>query len=755
MSAHRRPAPTAARRMRDHRRTAPPRLRHRRQLLPPHPRGGGRGERRNRSPRRDPHRATTGGRSPSAPPAPACAARPSPTACWCCGRRPRHLRHRRRRHHRAGRPGHRRRRGQPPPRPPGPQDRPGPGLDQRRQIGGIAANNSSGMCCGTAQNSYNTLAAIRVMLADGTLLDTGDPPAWRLPSQPRRPAGQPGGLAARVRADHALASRIRAKYKIKNTTGYSLNALVDYTDPGHPGPPDDRPEGTLGFISRVTTTRCPSTPTRPARWPFFPDMESACRAVVGPQRPVDAVELLDRASLRCVADKPGMPPLLKTLPDGVTALLIEKPRAQATTELAGAHRVGAGRTARLPTHRSPRLHHQPGRDRAPVERALPGTFPAVGAVRKPGTTVIIEDVAFRARCSPPPARPAAPVRGNTATTRRSSSATRWRATCTSWFTQDFGIESEVARYAAFMDELCTVLVEKIRRFAEGRARHRLQHGPFVEPRMGQPGLRADEGDQAALRPRRPAQPRRDHQRRPHRPPQAPQADARRRPALRVDRCIECGFCGTPMPVPRPRLSPRQRIVGWRELSRRRPPAKPRPARRGLPYMGLDTCATCGLCSTACPVGIETGAPTAPCAASRLQRGPQPRPRGRQPLRRHPGLARTAPQGRPPGRGHRRPLAWRGGSPAAPGRKACRAPGPGYDATRSSGDKVVYFPPAPAYVRRRHARAGPSATVIRVLERAGYAPIVPEGVNSLCCGQSFASKGLARTPTASRPSSRPP
>ena len=51
---------------------------------------------------------------------------------------------------------------------------PDPASINAAKIGGIAANNSSGMCCGTAQNSYNTLAAIRVMLADGTLLDTGE-----------------------------------------------------------------------------------------------------------------------------------------------------------------------------------------------------------------------------------------------------------------------------------------------------------------------------------------------------------------------------------------------------------------------------------------------------------------------------------------------------------------------------------------------------------------------------------------------------
>lgn len=40
-------------------------------------------------------------------------------------------------------------------------------------IGGIAANNASGMCCGISQNSYKTLKSIKLIFADGTKLDTG------------------------------------------------------------------------------------------------------------------------------------------------------------------------------------------------------------------------------------------------------------------------------------------------------------------------------------------------------------------------------------------------------------------------------------------------------------------------------------------------------------------------------------------------------------------------------------------------------
>src|SRR5580765_2172979 len=51
---------------------------------------------------------------------------------------------------------------------------PDPASIDAAMIGGIAANNASGMCCGTAQNSYHTMTAIRVVLADGTVLDTGN-----------------------------------------------------------------------------------------------------------------------------------------------------------------------------------------------------------------------------------------------------------------------------------------------------------------------------------------------------------------------------------------------------------------------------------------------------------------------------------------------------------------------------------------------------------------------------------------------------
>ena len=52
---------------------------------------------------------------------------------------------------------------------------PDPASQATCKIGGVVNNNSSGMCCGVAYNTYHTLLRLRVMLVDGTVLDSGDP----------------------------------------------------------------------------------------------------------------------------------------------------------------------------------------------------------------------------------------------------------------------------------------------------------------------------------------------------------------------------------------------------------------------------------------------------------------------------------------------------------------------------------------------------------------------------------------------------
>ena len=131
-------------------------------------------------------------------------------------------------------------------------------------LGGIVANNSSGMCCGTSQNAYRMLDSMTFMLADGTVVDTARPDADRR-LRAERPDLHAAVLRLRdqVRADPALRERIGRRFALKNTTGYSLQSLLEH----------DRPadilahlmvgsEGTLGFWAEVTLRTVPDPPLR-------------------------------------------------------------------------------------------------------------------------------------------------------------------------------------------------------------------------------------------------------------------------------------------------------------------------------------------------------------------------------------------------------------------------------------------------------------------------------------------------------------
>ena len=90
------------------------------------------------------------------------------------------------------------------------------------------------MCCGIAQNSYHTLDSIRVVLHDGSVLDTGDKENVAVEFKKTHTA-----LLEKVDAistpnsynDKDLYQLISHKYRLKNTTGYAINSLIDFEDP--------------------------------------------------------------------------------------------------------------------------------------------------------------------------------------------------------------------------------------------------------------------------------------------------------------------------------------------------------------------------------------------------------------------------------------------------------------------------------------------------------------------------------------------
>jgi D-lactate dehydrogenase len=200
---------------------------------------------------------------------------------------------------------------------------PDPASIDAAMMGGIVANNSSGMCCGVAQNSYHTLRSLVLVLADGTLVDTSRADADAVLRRERPPLHAAlVRLRDRVRADAVLSARIRRKFARKNTTGYSLNAFLDHEAPAEilarlmVGS-----EGTLGFLAEMTLDTVPEPPARATGLLFFGELQEA-GAAVAPlvAAGAAALEIMDSGSLRSQAEDRAYP---FPLGDLTAALLVE------------------------------------------------------------------------------------------------------------------------------------------------------------------------------------------------------------------------------------------------------------------------------------------------------------------------------------------------------------------------------------------------------------------------------------------------
>jgi D-lactate dehydrogenase len=623
------------------------------------------------------------------------------------------------------------------------------------KIGGIVANNASGMCCGTAQNTYHTLANMRLVLADGAVVDTEDTAsvtAFR--DSHAGLLSELEQLAALTRSDKEFADRIRHKYRLKNTTGLSLNALVDFSDPmdilthlmvGS--------EGILGFVSSVTYNTVPDYPNKATALLVFTNADSCCRAAAMLRsQPVDAVELLDRRSLRSVQDKPGLPEWIHGLSGDACALLIETRAADQGLLQEQLVQIKAA-LADFPVEEKVDFTTDPKVSEL-LWAVRKGTFPAVGAVRPTGTTVIIEDVTF-------------PLDQLAEGVKRLQSlfvkhgydnaiifGHALEGNLHFVFPQGFDDPDEVARYDVFMKDVAHLVA------VEFGGSLKAEHGtgrnmaPFVELEWGQDAWELMWKIKELLDPENLLNPdvvlSRD--------PDIHLKNLKPLPAADplIDKCIECGFCEPVCPAEGLTLSPRQRIVIWRDIqAKKRAGEDTTELEAAYQYHGIDTCAATGLCAQRCPVGINTGDLVRKLRAEKTQhhgtadwmadhfqtvlkgtRFVLTMASGVEKLLGAPRLAKVS-AGLSKVSGQRLPQ-W---DPSMP--QPIRFVPP-VAASYSDAPRVVYLPACVSRVMGPASGDAEQATLqdktCQLLEKGGYQVIHPQALDALCCGQPFASKG---------------
>jgi len=625
-------------------------------------------------------------------------------------------------------------------------------------MGGILSNNSSGMCCGVTQNAYHTLESLTFLLPSGTRIDTAAPDADAR-FREAEPALWQGllDLKAELEADPALVARIRSKYRMKNTTGYSLNAFLDFEKPVEifrnllVGA-----EGTLAFISEAVLATVPDLPVKYTGLLLFPSMHAACAAIV-PLRDsgAKALELLDRASLRSVETQPGVPPSIRTLPDGAAALLVEY-QAGDEAERKGLEAVAAAAVAPLALLEPARFTHD-AVEQALLWKVRQGTFPSVGAARRSGTTVLIEDVAFPIEHLADAAVDLTKLFAKHGYPEAILFGHAKDGNLHFVITQSFNDQAAVEKYARLIEDVVELVVKKYDGALKAEHGTGRNMAPFVETEWGPEAYAVMKRLKALCDPEGILNPgvilNAD--------PLCHLKDVKPMPTVEeeVDKCIECGYCEPKCPSRELTLTPRQRIVLRREMTRLEAEGTNAPLLAALeaefPYAAVDTCAVDGLCATACPVSIDTGQLT-----KRLRKARHSARARKAALAVARRFATVEPLLRIGLRtGHLVQSALGAGVMAGITR-AVRAvvgkPFPQWSAemprpakaarpaTTKSGAAAVYFPACIS--RTMGALPGePSETslmeaFVTVAKRAGTPVWIPEDVEGTCCGVPFSSKG---------------
>jgi D-lactate dehydrogenase len=646
---------------------------------------------------------------------------------------------------------------------------PDPASIDAAMIGGILANNSSGMCCGVAQNSYHTLESLVMVLACGAVVDTGEPDADEQLRR-ARPALHAELLALRdeIRRDPPLASRIRRKFTTKNTSGYSLNAFLDFDSPAQilahlmVGS-----EGTLGFVAEMTFRSVPEPPARATALVFLDELEDAGRAVAPlAVAGADALEILDAASLRAIRDEHPLPFEVERQH---AALLIELRRPDTETLAEAMTDV----ETILKGHRllEPPRFTTGAAERAALWHLRKGLVARTGAMRPTGTALLSEDVAF------PVERLAEAIRDCQALFERHGvpdTAVFGHAKDGNLhfvLAEDVRSPAAVERYGAFTRSLVELVVEKYDGAIKAEHGSGRNMAPFVKTEWGERAYGLMERVKRLLDPEGILNPGVVL----NANPRCHLEDLKPCPTISplADRCIECGLCEPRCPSRDLTLTPRQRIVVTRELVRLRASREAADAawrdslERDFAYDGVLTCAGDSMCQAACPVKIDTGAlmkelkaashsPAARAIAtaaavrfSSLARLTRVGLSALGTLRGHPlgaravGLVTEAAHALAPGVLPRLPSALALPRPAP--RFSIPAPAALAPRETASRGSVVYFPscltrvigPLPG------ENGTPTALAMReVLSWAGFNVRVPDGASGLCCGMAFASKGYS-------------
>ena len=694
-------------------------------------------------------------------------------------------------------------------------------------VGGIVINNASGMNCGVHANSDRMMLSARIILTDGTVLDTGSKESR---DEFRRTHSdflhKIEVLRDKVRSDEELCARIRNKYSIKNVTGLNLRPLVAYDDPfdiiAHSMVGS---EGTLAFLSEVTMKTLKDYPFKASAMVYFLTMKESCEAVVAMKKMmagqedldysaenlvVKSAEMLDYKSLSSV-DDPVYLQYKKDVDAGkiegvapgdyhnLTAILTETKgitHEQLLDKIAKIQKCLGQFRLYIPAEftEDPKVYGKYWAIRS-------GIFPSVGGTRPIGTSCLIEDVAF-----PIESLPEATVRLQKLIADHGYDDAciyghAFEGNYHFILNQSFADEHEVARYAEMMRDVAKLVVESYDGSLKAEHGTGRNMAPFVKYEWGDKAYEAmkelkqifdpdgllnqgvifNDDPDCYIKCLKPlpvldfdfaSVPDGGHY---LMDPELSTAKETVEQVKRANKCIECGFCEVNCMSCGLTLSSRMRIAVQREIRHLTVtgsnPERLATLKKQYKYYGDQTCATDGLCSTSCPMKINTGELTHMIRQMDMNQNPAGYKIGefaanhmagiKSGLRvvldvahlGHITLGPTMMTGIARGMNKMGLPLW---TTAMPKKKRQPKPSdltqfiieksiPHEQPTEDNPLKVVYFPSCINQTMGQSKFHGKKHDlvdeVIQLCAKAGYEVIFPKGMEKMCCGQIWESKGM--------------
>ena len=695
-------------------------------------------------------------------------------------------------------------------------------------VGGIVINNASGMNCGVHANSDRMMISARIILTDGTVLDTG--------SEESREAfrkSHPEFLAKievlrdKVRADKELSERISKKYSIKNVTGLNLRPLIAYDDPfdiiAHSMVGS---EGTLAFLSEVTMKTLHDYQFKASAMVYFLTMKESCEAVVAMKKlkaddddlkmsaenlMVKSAEMLDYKSLSSVDD-----PVYLQYQKDVDAGKIDGVQPGDYHNLTAILTETKGITHEQLLEKIAKIKECLGQFRLYIPAEFTedpavygkywairsGIFPSVGGTRPIGTSCLIEDVAFPIESLPEATVKLQKLIADHGYDDACIYGHAFEGNYHFILNQSFADEHEVARYAEMMHDVAKLVVEEYDGSLKAEHGTGRNMAPFVKYEWGEKAFDAMKELKAIFDPEgllnqgvifnddpdcfikclKPL-PVLDYDfdsvpdgGKYLMDPSLSTAKETVEQVKRANKCIECGFCEVNCMSCGLTLSSRMRIAVQREIrhltATGENPERLATLKKQYKYYGDQTCATDGLCSTSCPMKINTGELTHLIRQLDMNNNPTGYKIGefaanhmagiKSGLRvvldmahlGHVTLGSTLMTNICRGMNKMGLPLW---TTAMPKKK--RQPKPS-DLTQfiiersltpnpsPKGEgrlKVVYFPSCINQTMGQSKNGGKKHDlvdeIIQLMTKAGYEVIFPEGMEKMCCGQIWESKGM--------------